>query len=65
MAEKNTFTESGLNPDNFEIEVNGKIGLYVLKNSNNMEVCVTNFGGSFVYIMTWQGWCYEGYGFRF
>ena len=51
-AEKNTFTDSGLNPDNFETEVNGKkTGLYVLKNSNNMEVCVTNFGGRIVSIM--------------
>lgn len=51
-AEKNTFTDSELNPDNFETEVNGKkTGLYVLKNSNNMEVCVTNFGGRIVSIM--------------
>ena len=51
-AENNAFTDSGLNPDNFETEVNGKkTGLYVLKNSNNMEVCVTNFGGRIVSIM--------------
>lgn len=28
-----------------------KTGLYVLKNSNDMEVCVTNFGGRIVSIM--------------
>lgn len=39
-------TDSGLNPQNFVTDINGKkTGLFVLKNKNNMEVCVTNFGG--------------------
>lgn len=46
-------TESGLNPENFVAEVNGKkTGLYRLTNGNGMEVCVTNFGGRIVSIMT-------------
>lgn len=45
-------TESGLNPENFVAEVNGKTtGLYRLVNANGMEVCVTNFGGRIVSIM--------------
>ncbi len=45
-------TESGLNPAKFQSELNGKkTDLYVLKNKNNMEVCVTNFGGRVVSIM--------------
>lgn len=45
-------TDSGLNPDNFKTVVDGKeTGLYTLKNKNNMEVCVTNFGGRIVSIM--------------
>lgn len=42
-------TESGLDKKNFETEVNGKkVGLFVLKNTNGMEVCVTNYGGRIV-----------------
>ena len=45
-------TESGLLPSNFQKEVDGKkTDLYVLRNANNMEVCVTNFGGRIVSVM--------------
>ena len=45
-------TKSGLDPQNFVSEYNGQpTGLYVLTNSNGMEVCVTNFGGRIVSIM--------------
>jgi len=43
---------SGLYPDNFKAEKDGqKTGLYILKNSQGMEVCVTNFGGRVVSLM--------------
>ncbi|MBR2360310.1 MAG: galactose mutarotase [Bacteroidaceae bacterium] len=49
---KQELTLSGLNPENFKSEVNGKqTDLYVLKNAAGMEVCVTNFGGRIVSIM--------------
>lgn len=49
---KQELTFSGLNPENFKKEVNGKqTDLYVLKNASGMEVCVTNFGGRIVSIM--------------
>lgn len=49
---KEELTLSGLNPKNFQSEVNGKqANLYTLKNKNGMEVCVTNFGGRIVSIM--------------
>ena len=45
-------TKSGLDPQNFVSEYNGQpTGLYVMTNSNGMEVCVTNFGGRIVSIM--------------
>lgn len=45
-------TASGLDPDNFVAEYQGKqTGLYTLKNANGMEVCITNFGGRIVSIM--------------
>ena len=45
-------TESGLLQSNFQKEVDGKkTDLYVLRNANNMEVCVTNFGGRIVSVM--------------
>lgn len=45
-------TESGLNPQKFVTDVDGKkTGLYILRNKNNMEVCVTNFEGRIVSIM--------------
>ncbi len=44
-------TKSGLNPEAFVAEVNGKpTALYTLTNDNGMEVCVTNFGGRIVSI---------------
>lgn len=45
-------TLSGLNPENFRTEVNGKTtDLYVLTNGNGMEACVTNYGGRIVSLM--------------
>lgn len=45
-------TLSGLNPQNFVTEVNGEATkLFTLKNTNGMEVCITNFGGRIVSIM--------------
>lgn len=50
--ENDKLTLSGLNPANFETEINqDSTHLYVLKNKNNMEVCVTNFGGRIVSMM--------------
>lgn len=47
-----SLTGSGLNPADFDSTVNGKqTQLFVLKNTNGMEVCVTNFGGRIVSIM--------------
>ena len=49
-AEKTT--DSGLLQSNFHLEVDGKkTDLYTLRNKNNMEVCVTNFGGRIVSVM--------------
>ena len=46
---KEELTESGLKRSDFQTEVNGeKTDLFVLKNKNKMEVCVTNFGGRIV-----------------
>ncbi len=45
-------TQSGLDKKNFETTVGDKkTGLYVLTNTNGMEVCITNFGGRIVSIM--------------
>lgn len=45
-------TKSGLNPQQFQTEVNGKqTQLYTLTNTNGMEVCITNFGGRIVSVM--------------
>ena len=42
-------TVSGLNPARFDSIVNNKkTALFTLKNSNGMEVCITNFGGRVV-----------------
>lgn len=50
--ETTSLTLSGLNPANFSDTINGKpTALYVLKNQNGMEVCVTNFGGRIVSVM--------------
>ena len=44
-------TDSGLDPNKFVAEVDGKsTGLYVLKNAAGMEVCITNYGGRIVSI---------------
>ena len=45
-------TDSGLLQSNFQMEVNGKkTDLYTLRNKNNMEVCITNFGDRIVSVM--------------
>lgn len=45
-------TLSGLNVRDFQTEVDGKLtDLYVLKNKNGMEVCITNYGGRVVSLM--------------
>lgn len=49
---KQELTLSGLDPENFKKEINGKqTDLYVMKNSSGMEVCVTNYGGRIVSVM--------------
>lgn len=49
-AEKTT--DSGLSQSKFQTEVNGKkTDLFTLRNKNNMEVCITNFGGRIVSVM--------------
>ena len=49
-AEKTT--DSGLLQSNFQMEVDGKkTDLFTLRNKNNMEVCITNFGGRIVSVM--------------
>ena len=50
--QQEALTQSGLDPKDFQTEVNGKpTQLYTLTNANGMEVCVTNFGGRIVSIM--------------
>ena len=45
-------TDSCLLQSNFRTEVDGKkTDLYILRNKNNMEVCITNFGGRIVSVM--------------
>ncbi len=47
-----TETLSGLDPQDFVAEKNGKpTALYTLKNAGGMEVCMTNYGGRLVSIM--------------
>lgn len=51
-ASESSLTLSGLDPQNFVAEKNGKAtALYTLKNAAGMEVCVTNFGGRLVSVM--------------
>ncbi|MFZ1235921.1 MAG: aldose epimerase family protein [Prevotella sp.] len=51
-ASKSNLTASGLDPVKFDTTINNKpVKLFVLKNANKMEVCVTNFGGRVVSIM--------------
>jgi aldose 1-epimerase len=46
-------TLSGLNPSDFVAETGGKqTVLYILKNKNGLEVCITNYGGRIVSLMT-------------
>ena len=48
-ANNNNQTASGLNPAAFDTTINNKVvKLYTLKNSNGMEVCITNYGGRVV-----------------
>lgn len=50
--QQDSLTRSGLNPQDFQTEVNGKqTQLYTLTNANGIEVCITNFGGRIVSIM--------------
>lgn len=45
-------TDSGLLQSRFQTEVNGKkTDLFTLRNKNNIEVCITNFGGRIVSVM--------------
>lgn len=45
-------TKSGLDPQNFVSERDGKqTALYTLSNESGMEVCITNFGGRIVSLM--------------
>ncbi len=45
-------TKSGLNPENFKAEVDGKsTNLYTLVNKNGVEACITNYGGRLVSLM--------------
>ena len=47
-----SLTISGLDPAAFDTTINQKaVKLYTLKNSNGMEVCITNFGGRIVSVM--------------
>ncbi|KXB43523.1 putative aldose 1-epimerase [Bacteroidales bacterium KA00344] len=49
---QNVQTESGLQTQNFDTVINEKpVRLYVLRNHQNMEVCITNFGGRIVSVM--------------
>lgn len=42
-------TASGIDPENFKSEYRGdSTALYILKNTNGMEACITNFGGRLV-----------------
>lgn len=44
-----TLTESKLDPARFDTTINNKpVKLFVLKNKNKAEVCITNFGGRIV-----------------
>ena len=44
---------SGLNPKNFKSEIGGKkTDLFVLRNKNGLEICVTNYGAMILSIMT-------------
>lgn len=45
-------TKSGLDPNNFVTEIDGKpTSLYTLTNANGVEACITNYGGRIVSLM--------------
>ena len=51
-------TLSGLNPERFVTSIDGKkTALYVLKNNNGVEACITNYGARLVSLMVpnWNG----------
>ncbi len=51
-SQQHPMTDSGLDPEKFVAEYQGKqTALFTLKNANGMEVCITNFGGRIVSIM--------------
>ena len=51
-GQQDGLTLSGLKQSDFQSEVDGKkTDLFILKNDNGMEVCVTNFGGRIVSVM--------------
>lgn len=50
--DSDTISDSGLRQKDSQMEVNGKkTDLFILKNKNNMEVCITNFGGRIVSVI--------------
>lgn len=50
MKDKTNLT--GLKPENFQSLINGKeTNLYILRNKNGMEICVTNYGAIVLSIM--------------
>ena len=51
-GQQDGLTLSGLKQSDFQSEADGKeTDLFILKNDNGMEVCVTNFGGRIVSVM--------------
>jgi len=52
QVDENVQTLSGLNTKDFAGEVDGKAtALYILKNANGLEACITNYGGRLVSLM--------------
>ena len=52
MAQVEKELVSGLKKENFQTVINGKeTDLFILKNENGMEVCITNYGGTILAIM--------------
>ncbi|KAA6347216.1 aldose 1-epimerase [termite gut metagenome] len=52
IVPKEETTLSGLKPSDFIVEVESKpVALYVLKNKNGLEACITNYGGRLVSLM--------------
>jgi aldose 1-epimerase len=49
---KNVKSVSGLNTKDYVTKVDGKkTGLYILRNANGLEACITNFGGRLVSLL--------------